>query len=434
MHGIIALPEINIPFVIFEISPMTPSRTQNPILVMKFGGTSLDGPARIRAVTEIIGVALDEGFQPVIAASAMGKTTDALLALARELEADVAGRDLDLLLSTGEVVSCALLSGALNARGLPARAFTGPAAGIVTDRRHGRARIQHIAPARLRQVLTDGIIPIVAGFQGATDDGSVTTLGRGASDTTAVALATALDADHCRIYTDVDGIYSADPRVVPKARRIGRISYEEILEMAILGASVMHPRSIEVAGRNRVTIEVRSSFNSNPGTWIMHSDQIDIETGTGVRAVVTDADVAQITVVGVPDRPGLAHSVLAPLAQAGISVDLIVQNISHHGLTDISFSVQRSDAHEAIRTTRVVAKEIGASSVSTETDVGKISVVGTGMVSRPGVAAAMFGALADAKINIHSITTSEIRVTCLIGEQHLAEGARVLHSAFGLDE
>ena len=405
----------------------------NPVLVMKFGGTSLADPDRILAAISLIDQAIDEGYAPVIAASAMGKTTDALIGLARQLDADVDGPDRDLLLSTGEVVSCALLSAALNSRGRSAVALTGQAAGIVTDQSHGRARIQYIAPRRLRREMAAGRIPIVAGFQGASADGRVTTLGRGASDTTAVALATALDADHCRIYTDVDGIYSADPRLVPAARKIDRISYEEILEMAVLGAGVMHARSVEVAGRNRVPIEVRSSFNSNPGTWIMHSDQIDIETGSGVRAVVDDADAAEITVVGVPDRPGLAHAVLAPLAADGISVDVIVQNISHQGLSDISFTVQRADFAKALATTRAAAADIGAQRVAADTEVAKLSLVGTGMASRPGVAAAMFGTLAEAGINIRSITTSEIRVTCLIGQEHLTKGARALHTAFGLD-
>ncbi len=404
-----------------------------PVLVMKFGGTSLADPARILAAIGLIDQAIGEGFRPVIAASAMGKTTDALIALARQLDADIDGPDRDLLLSTGEVVSCALLSAALNARGRAAVALTGQAAGIVTDQSHGRARIQYISARRLRSELSAGRIPIVAGFQGASQGGRVTTLGRGASDTTAVALATALGADHCRIYTDVDGIYTADPRLVPAARKIEQISYEEILEMAALGAGVMHARSVEVAGRNRVSIEVRSSFNSNPGTWIMHADQIDIETGTGVRAVVDDADVAQITVVGVPDRPGLAHAVFAPLADDGISVDVIVQNISHQGLSDISFTVQRADYEKALAATQLTAREIGAQQVTSDPQVGKLSLVGTGMVSTPGVASRMFGTLAEAAINIRGITTSEIRVTCLIGEAHLANGARALHTAFGLD-
>lgn len=404
-----------------------------PVLVMKFGGTSLADPERILAAIGLIDQAKNEGFSPVIAASAMGKTTDALIALAQQLDADIDGPDRDLLLSTGEVVSCALLSAALNARGHAAVALTGQEAGIVTDQSHGRARIQYISARRLRSELAEGRIPIVAGFQGASRGGRVTTLGRGASDTTAVALATALDADHCRIYTDVDGIYSADPRLVPAARKIEQISYEEILEMAALGAGVMHARSVEVAGRNRVPIEVRSSFNSNPGTWIMHADQIDIETGAGVRAVVDDADVAQITVVGVPDRPGLAHAVFAPLSEDGISVDVIVQNISHQGLSDISFTVQRVDYDKALAATQLTARGIDAQQVTSDPQVAKLSLVGTGMVSTPGVAASMFGALAEAGINIRGITTSEIRVTCLIGEAHLANGARALHTAFGLD-
>lgn len=405
-----------------------------PIVVMKFGGSSLAGRERIEAVSTLIERALERGIRPVVAASAMGDTTDDLAALARGLSQRPRKRDYDLLLSTGEVVSCALLSIALNERGIAAQAVTGPGAGIVTDDRHGRARIEHIDPSVLHLLLDEGITPVVAGFQGASAGGAITTLGRGASDTTAIALAVALGADNCEIYTDVDGIFSADPRLVPRARKLEYISYEETLEMASLGARVMHPRSVELAERHKLRVTVRSSFNDRPGTELVSRKAVDIETGTRVRAVVDDADVARITVEGVPDAPGLARSLFEPLAVAGVNVDIIVQNLSHGGATDISFTVGRDEVESALQIVRKVAEDVGASGVTWSDELAKISIVGLGMRSGPGVAARMFGTLAERGINIISITTSEILITCLIEESRLQEAARALHTAFELDE
>ncbi len=387
---------------------------------------------RIRNAAELVLSARQDGHRPVVAASAMGSTTDDLLELAYDLADSPGERDLDLLLSTGEVVSSALLSILLNSMGAPAAAVTGPAAGIVTDGRHGRARIKSIDPTYLRGLLKAGVIPVVAGFQGVSESGVVTTLGRGASDTTAVALAVALGADHCEINTDVDGIFSADPRVEPKARKLDRVAYEETLEMASLGAKVMHPRSVEVAQRHKLRVVVRSSFNRNPGTEIMSRSEVDIETGATVRAVVHNANVARITVLAVSDRPGLAKAIFQPLADSAVNVDIIVQNLAQEGDTDVSFSVERTDLEKALGIVSSVAKEIDAGGVTSSDDLGTVSIVGTGMQSAPGVAAQMFGALASANINITSITTSEIRITCLIDEDRLEDAVHVLHESFGL--
>ncbi len=403
-----------------------------PVLVQKFGGTSLATSDRIRNAAKLVLSAKQDGHRPVVAASAMGSTTDDLLGLAYDLTDSPGERDLDLLLSTGEVVSSALLSILLNSMGASAVAVTGPAAGIVTDGRYGRARIGSIDPTYLRGLLAEGVIPVVAGFQGISQSGEVTTLGRGASDTTAVALAVALGAHHCEINTDVDGIFSADPRIEPNARKLDRVAYEETLEMATLGAKVMHPRSIEVAERHNLRIVVRSSFNRDPGTEILPSSEIDIETGAKVRAVVHNANVARITVLGVPDRPGLAQTIFQPLADAAVNVDVIVQNLAQGGNTDISFSVERTDLEQALGFVTPIAREVGAGGVTSSNDLGTISIVGTGMQSTPGVAAQMFGALASVGINITSITTSEIRITCLIGENRLEDAVHVLHESFDL--
>lgn len=406
--------------------------TDGPIVVMKFGGTSLATSDRIRNAAKIVHSSKRSGHRPVVAASAMGHTTDELLKLAKELSSAPDERDLDLLLSTGEVLSCSLLSILLNGMGVAARAVTGPAAGIVTDGRHGRARIKSIDPAGLLRLIDDGIVPVVAGFQGASEAGEMTTLGRGASDTTAVALAVALRAEHCEINTDVEGIFSADPRVVPSARRLQQITYEEALEMATLGAKVMHPRSVEVAQRHNLRIVVRSSFNRNPGTEILSKELVEIEMGASVRAVVLDSNVGRITVHGVPDRPGLAGALFQPLADEAIIVDIIVQNLAREGTTDISFTVEQTDMERSVGIVRRVAERIGAKEISSSGTLGKISIVGIGMQSSPGVAAQMFGALASRNINITSITTSEIRITCLIDEDRLKEAANVLHDTFGL--
>lgn len=402
------------------------------IVVHKFGGTSLANPDRIRNAAKIVHSSSRAGDRPVVAASAMGDTTDDLLKLASQLASAPADRDLDLLLSTGEVVSCALLAIVLNGMGVPAQAVTGPGAGIITDGRYGRARIKAIDPANLLRLVDQGVIPVVAGFQGASPSGEVTTLGRGASDTTAVALAVALGADRCEINTDVDGIYSADPRVVPSARRLRHVTYQEALEMATLGAKVMHPRSVEVAERHNLRVVVRSSFNRNPGTEILSNERIEIERGASIRAVVLDTNVGRITVHGVPDRPGLARALFLPLAEEAINVDVIVQNLAREGTTDISFTVERTDLEKSAKIVRKVAADVGATAVTSSDKLGKVSIVGIGMQSSPGVAAKMFGALASRNINITSITTSEIRITCLIDEDRLKEAANVLHETFDL--
>ena len=403
-----------------------------PVLVQKFGGTSLATNDRIRNAAELVISAKQDGHRPVVAASAMGSTTDDLLKLAYDLTGGPGERDLDLLLSTGEVVSSALLSILLNSMGAPAAAVTGPAAGIVTDGRHGKARIKSIDPTYLRGLLNAGVIPVVAGFQGGLRIWRRNHARTGASDTTAVALAVALGADHCEINTDVDGIFSTDPRIEPEARKLDRVSYEEILEMASLGAKVMHPRSIEVAQRHKIRIVVRSSFNRNQGTEILSRSEIDIETGDRVRAVVHNANVARITVQGVPDTPGLAKAIFQPLADSAVNVDIIRANLAQGGNTDISFSVERTDLEEALRLVSSVAKDVDAGDVTWSSDLGTVSIVGLGMQSAPGVAAQMFGALASADINITSITTSEIRITCLIDENRLEDAVQVLHESFGL--
>lgn len=407
--------------------------SETPILVMKFGGSSLANSERINAVASLIESKLTRGIRPVVAASAMGNTTNILVDLARSMSSSPHKRDYDLLLSTGEVVSCSLLSIALNERGIPSRAVSGSEAGIVTDNRHGQARIQHIDPGRLRSLLGEGITPIVTGFQGSSADGAITTLGRGGSDTTAIALAVALSTQDCEIYTDVDGIFSADPRLVPRARKLDSISYQETLEMASLGAKVMHPRSVELAERNKLRVTIRSSFNNTSGTKLVNRNEIDIETGTRVRSVVDDSNVARITVERVPDAPGVAHSLFEPLADAGINVDVILQNLSHDGATDISFTVGRDDLPNAIQIAEQIANDVGAGGLTSSKDLGKISIVGIGMHSTPGIAALMFGTLAKLDINIISITTSEILITCLIEERQLQKAARALHTAFGLD-
>jgi len=367
--------------------------------------------------------------------SAMGDTTDHLIELASSLNPEPDARELDRLLSTGEAQSCALVAMALHACGVPAVSLTGPQAGILTDRAHGRARIAAVDPSRVRRELEAGKVVIVAGFQGATADSNlaaeVTTLGRGGSDTTAVALAARLEADRCEIYTDVDGIYTADPRIVPDARLLPVISYEEMLELAHQGAQVMHTRAVELGWVNGVEIAVRSTFSDHPGTRI--KEDPDVEQRNKVRGLATDRNVAKITLVAVPDRPGIVRTVFTPLAEAGVIIDMIVQNVSHAGTTDVSFTVPRSELVRVRRVLEPVVAEIGAREMTTDDTVAKVSIVGAGIHNTPGYAARMFGALADSGINIEMISTSEIRVTCMIAEQSLEKAARALHRAFELE-
>jgi len=403
------------------------------LVVQKYGGTSVGTADRIKSVVarRITGRA-DAGDQLVVVVSAMGHTTDRLIALAREMTDNPEPRELDLLLSTGEIVSSALLAMALNDMGYRAVALSGAQAGIRTDTRHGKARISRLDPRRIHQELEAGKIVIVAGFQGTTEEMEVTTLGRGASDTTAVALAATLSAERCEIYTDVEGIFTADPRVVPEARKLKEISYEEMLELAAWGARVMHPRAVELGAVYHVPIYVASGLTDAPGT-LIHGG-IAMEQRNKVMGIAHDADVARITIRGVPDQPGIAARLFEPLGENGISVDTIVQNASVERLTDLTFTVSRSDLDKALEIVRPIAESIEAPEVLADTHLGKVSIVGAGMTSGPGYAGRMFRALFEAGINIELITTSEIRITCLIDESSMADAVRTLHRAFDLQQ
>jgi aspartate kinase len=401
------------------------------LIVQKFGGSSLATADRIRNAARRIIAALEHEHQVVVVVSAMGDTTDELLALARQCAEEPHERELDSLLSTGEQVSASLMAITLRGLGRRGISLTAAQAGIRTNRLFNRARITEVRADRLRRELEAGRVPIVTGFQGVTDDLDITTLGRGGSDTTAVALAAALAAERCEIYTDVEGIFTADPRVEPRAQPLPEISYEEMLELAQLGARVMHPRAVELGEVYGVPIVVRSSFTQTPGTLIYAEANMEIRKN--VRGIAHDEDVAKITLVGVPDRPGIAYTVFAPLAEAGISVDTIVQNAGLEGTTDISFTVSRGDLARALRSIEEVAPAIQARGLDQAADLAKVSIVGSGMQSAPGYAARMFGALAEAGINIEMITTSDIRITCIIGRAQTADAVRALHAAFELD-
>jgi aspartate kinase len=372
------------------------------------------------------------GNDVVVTVSAMGKTTDELIGLARQVSRDPNDRELDQLLVTGEQVSASLMAMALIDRGRPAVSLTGAKAGIRTTGLFNKARITDIQPDRLRRELAAGRIPIVTGFQGITEDQDYTTIGRGGSDTTAVAVASALKADACEILTDVEGIYTADPRVVKTARKLDRISYEEMLELATLGAGVMHPRAVELGEVYGIPILVRSSFTDAPGTLITRIENVEVRKN--VRGIAHDRDVAKIRIVGVPDRPGVAAAIFMPLADAAISVDTIVQNTSLDGKTDLSFTVSRADHARAAALVETIVPDIGASGLDHSEDLAKVSVVGTGMQSAPGYAARMFRALAAGGINIDMITTSDIRITCIISASQCNEAVNALHAAFDLDQ
>ncbi|MCL4371280.1 MAG: aspartate kinase [Chloroflexi bacterium] len=402
------------------------------LIVQKYGGSSVATAERILSVARSIVATKEAGNSVVVVVSAMGKTTDQLIALAREVSSEPDERELDLLMSTGETVSATLMAMALRNMGHTAISLTAGQAGIHTDSLHGRARIKSVASDRLWRELKAGKIAIVTGFQGITDEFDITTLGRGGSDTTAVALAVALKADRCDIYTDVDGVYTADPRLIPQARKLDEISYQEMLEMAQLGSKVMHPRSVELGEAFGVPIMVRSSFNEEPGTLIHEVG--GMETRNRVRGIAHDLNVGKISVVGVPDRPGLAASIFEPLSQAGISVDVIVQNVTVRGATDISFTVARGDVAKALRIIEPVAREIGAKQVLSSDNQGKVSIVGAGIQSAPGIAATMFRSLSEAGINIGMITTSEIRITCIVDRERVQEAVQKLHQVFELDQ
>ncbi len=401
------------------------------LIVQKYGGTSVESAERIKAVAARVVKRVDAGDRLVVVVSAMGDTTDELIDLARQMTDEPEPRELDLLLSTGEIVSSTLLAMALKHSGHPAVALSGAQAGIRTDTRHGKARIAKLDPSRILRELDAGKIVIVAGFQGITETMDITTLGRGGSDTTAVALAAALEAERCEILTDVEGVFTADPRLVPEARKLQDISYEEMLELAAWGAKVMHPRAVELGAVYKVPIYVASSFKETPGT-LIHGGEV-MEQRNKVMGIAQDTDVARITIRGVPDRPGIAAALFQPLGEGGVSVDTIVQNASVERFTDLTFTVSRPDLNRAMEIVKPVVKEIGASEVLADTHLAKVSIVGAGMTSGTGYAGRMFRALFDANVNIELITTSEIRITCLIDESQVPKAVRALHKAFELE-
>jgi aspartate kinase len=401
------------------------------VIVQKYGGTSVGTAARIRRVSRRIAATVERGEQVVAVVSAMGHTTDRLIALAQSVNPEPPARELDMLVANGETITAPLVAMCLEGMGIPAVSLSGLQAGVRTSAHHSKARIHDINPSRILQALGEGKVPVVAGFQGVTENLEVTTLGRGGSDTTAVALAAALKADSCEIFTDVDGIFTADPRVVGKARKLTHIQYDEMLELAAGGAQVLHPRAVEIGELYRVAIHVRSSFHDGVGTMIVA--QVPMEDRKRVRGIAQEKNVAKITVIGVRDRPGVAATIFEPLGAAGISGDVIVQNIGRSGPTDPTFSVAESDLKAAEKLVKVAVKKVGATRVSSASGIAKLSIVGTGMLGTPGIAGRMFRALADAGINIEMISTSEIRITCLVARDQVEKGVRVLHKTFELD-
>src|SRR4051812_33180693 len=394
-----------------------------PLLVQKFGGTSLADSDKILAAARRAIRAHQRGDHVLVVVSARGHTTDELISLAKEINERPPAREMDMLLSTGEQVSVALMAMAIQSLGVPAISFTGAQIGIVTDSFHTKARIRNISTDRMLQALDAGKVVIVAGFQGVDENYNITTLGRGGSDTTAVALAAVLGADACEIYTDVDGVYTTDPRIVPEARKVDRISYEEMLELASLGAGVMHSRSIEFAKKYGVAIHVRSSFSDAEGTWIV-SEGDARRLGVTVTGAALARDEARVTILGVPDRPGVVHKIFQTIAEANIVVDMIVQNVARGGLTEVSFTVASGDLAETLRAADAAVKAVGASGLTHDADVAKVSVVGLGMRTHTGVATAMFATLADAGVNIEMITTSEIKISVLVKRAAAASALR----------
>jgi aspartate kinase len=401
------------------------------LIVQKFGGTSVGDPDRMKAVAEHIAFTQSHGNDVVVAVSAMGKATDNLIALANSVSRTQPGRELDMLLTTGERVSAALLTMALSDLGVDAVSFTGSQVGIITDTSHGKAKIVEVKGDRVRDALAAGKVCVVAGFQGVSTDREITTLGRGGTDTTAVALAAALGADACEIYTDVTGVFSADPRIVPLARKLTRVHFDEMLEMAGAGSKVLALRSVEFARNHNVPIHVRSSFTWEQGTWV-NFEEPGMEDPI-ISGVVTDANDAKVTVLGVPDQPGVSAALFEPLAAHHVVVDMIVQNTSTEGHTDISFTVPKADMTTSEHIVGQVAIEIGAKGVTHDAEIAKVSIVGAGMKTSPGIAAKMFRTLADEDINIEMISTSTIRISVVVALSDLERAARSLHTAFGLD-
>jgi aspartate kinase len=403
------------------------------IVVQKYGGSSVGDAEKIKNVARRIAKAKGEGNEVVAVVSAMGDTTDELVELAYSVTDQPSEREFDVLLSTGEIVSSTLLAMALRAMGYEAISLSGAQAGIRTDAAYSRARIVGVDPERIVKELDKGRIVIVAGFQGVTEEEmDTTTLGRGGSDTTAVALAVSLGAEVCQIYTDVEGVYTADPRLVPEAKKLDEIGYEEMLELASYGAKVMHPRAVELGELFNMPIMVASSFTDSPGTLIHGGEAMEVRNK--VTSIAHDLDVAKITVVGVPDRPGIAAAVFEPLAKANISIDTIVQNASIKNITDLTFTVAKSQLGKAMEVVKPIARSIGAADCSSDAGMGKVSIIGTGMQNTPGFAARMFSALSEKGINIQLISTSEIRITCIIDEDRVKDAVKALHRAFELEE
>jgi aspartate kinase len=404
------------------------------LIVQKYGGTSVGSPERIKNVARRVARWKAKGHQLVVVVSAMAGETNRLIALARELQAHPDPRELDVMVSTGEQVTIALLSMALMEMGLKARSYTGAQVRILTDSAYNKARIVSIDESRIRKDLDEDCIVVVAGFQGVDEKGNITTLGRGGSDTTGVALAAALKADECQIYTDVDGVYTTDPRIVPEARRLKTVTFEEMLEMASLGSRVLQIRSVEFAGKYQVKLRVLSSFEEeSEGTLITFEEDQNMEQAT-ISGIAFNRDEAKITILGVPDRPGIAYQILGPIGDASIDVDMIVQNVSHDGMTDFSFTVHRNDYHKALKILEPVVKHIKARGVEGGDKIAKVSVVGVGMRSHAGIASSAFRTLAEEGINIEMISTSEIKISIVINEKYLELAVRALHKAFGLDQ
>ena len=404
------------------------------LIVQKFGGTSVANTERIKNVAKRVARWKAQGHDIIVVPSAMSGETNRLIALAKEISSSPAPRELDVIASTGEQVTIGLLAMAMHEEGLKAKSYTGPQVRVLTDSTFTKARILQIDDERIRKDLAEGNVVVVAGFQGADEDGNITTLGRGGSDTSAVALAAALNADECQIYTDVDGVYTTDPRVVPEARKLDTITFEEMLEMASLGSKVLQIRSVEFAGKYKVKLRVLSSFeDEGEGTLITVEEDNQMEQPI-ISGIAFNRDEAKLTVLGVPDRPGIAFQILGPVAEANVDVDMIIQNVSHDGTTDFSFTVNRTDYAKALGVLENVKNALGARGVVGDNKICKVSAVGVGMRSHPGVVSKMFGALAAEGINIQMISTSEIRISVLIEEKYLELAVRALHKAFGLDQ
>ena len=400
-------------------------------VVQKYGGSSVAGVEHIRRVALRVREARAAYDGVCVVVSAMGDTTDELIELAHQLTDDPPAREMDMLMSTGEMKTAPLLAMRLCAVGVDAVSLTGLQAGIRTSGTHRKARIVDIVPERIVEALREGRVPVIAGFQGVSESFDITTLGRGGSDTSAVALAAALHADHCEIYTDVRGVYTADPRLVTEARPIPEISYEEMLEFAAVGAKVMHPRAVEIGEAYDIPIWVRSSFDESPGTIITRHPKL--EDRQKVRGIAHETDVAKRTLLRVPDRPGIAAAIFGPLAERHVNIDVILQNVGHDGRTDVSFTIAASDLRQARDVVDAIARDIGADGVEATGDIAKVSVVGTGMLNTPGIAATMFRTLAEERINIQLISTSEIRITCIIDSASVQRAVRALHRAYALD-